>query len=53
LKCCSRIKAQLFAKRFGTTVDGMLAERARTGTLLKRFPRERIVRDLNQLKSAL
>ncbi len=27
-----------FAERFGTTVEAMLAERARTGTLLKRFP---------------
>jgi 3-oxoacyl-[acyl-carrier protein] reductase len=27
-----------FAERAGTTVENMLAERARTGTLLKRFP---------------
>jgi 3-oxoacyl-[acyl-carrier protein] reductase len=27
-----------FAERAGTTVEAMLAERARTGTLLKRFP---------------
>jgi NAD(P)-dependent dehydrogenase (short-subunit alcohol dehydrogenase family) len=27
-----------FARRAGTTVDAMLAERARSGTLLKRFP---------------
>lgn len=27
-----------FAKRAGTTVEAMLAERARTGTLLGRFP---------------
>ena len=27
-----------FAKRYGTTVEAMLAERARTGTLLGRFP---------------
>jgi MOSC domain-containing protein YiiM/NAD(P)-dependent dehydrogenase (short-subunit alcohol dehydrogenase family) len=27
-----------FAERFGTTVESMLAERARTGTLLKRLP---------------
>lgn len=27
-----------FAERFGTTVEAMLAERARTGTLLKRLP---------------
>jgi 3-oxoacyl-[acyl-carrier protein] reductase len=27
-----------FAERTGTTVEAMLAERARTGTLLKRFP---------------
>jgi enoyl-[acyl-carrier-protein] reductase (NADH) len=27
-----------FAERAGTTVEAMLAERAHTGTLLKRFP---------------
>lgn len=27
-----------YAERAGTTVEAMLAERARTGTLLKRFP---------------
>ena len=29
---------QGFAERAGTSVEDMLAERARTGTLLKRFP---------------